>query len=357
MKHRTFYVLLIIALFAVVSLGGCGGSSNNSANVEDYEPDPAEPTMLNVVGTRKFYAMVDELKADGTWAKAMASENNLYFFCSKEYYTSSDIARIEKSIPDEERAEFYMMAEQLKVELLEHYVSGDIIMLFEPTTEDINKFRIFLGTVSQDFREIAPSGELEMYAMARRLDSTGRELIFTYAVTHRTDIMSSDESVLSLQSTQSVYEELGDALSRDTEYVTSPEYDEIDFQVGRWQRFYQWEAALADMAADNEALASAYEANAAADNNIAKIAAAQTSTFDFSYYNEAVKGLVLDGKSYEQLNFKLNRTNIVTYRVFTVHSFTNQKDYYFVQCNVSTTQRTTRILPFTLTQTKGTASR
>ena len=69
----------------------------------------------------------------------------------------------------------------------------------------------------------------------------------------------------------------------------------------------------------------------AANGDLTTITDAQTKTFDFSYSNIKVRGPNKNGVHYDCVDFVRSRNNTVSYQIYPVHSFSNDKDCYLVQ--------------------------
>ena len=310
MTGKRFFVFLTALLLLALAVfgGGCGGGSHNNDDI-----DPDDLSMASVEGTPEYEAMLAELEADGTMAEV--EKHGIYK---------------------------YTGGENAEEEVLAAYESGKVVMLFEPTAEDVNGFLQLLGSLSMNVEDIAPNTKgLELFAMARKKDSDGKSHRCTYIVTHRADATVSDETVeLAPEEGDASKEDSGsEATVTEKQTEAEPEYSEVEFQVDRWREFYKWIAGLDDAIKANAASMSDYEVRAAADDDdLTKLSEAQIVTLDLSV-SKKLSGFNINGAYCPEFERTMNRRNVLTFTIYSAHSFKSKDDFYIVRGNMSTTPR------------------
>ena len=339
MKHKSFYVWLMISVivFAAVSLGGCGGSSN-LAQESIYQETQED------VGVSMSYVWDDDAAQDEIFSQI----------------TSEDVAKllglrmvtIGKNDNGSIITQYFNMVEAIlegkeypetaysSAEILAHYESGDVIAIVSADMALVNTVRADLGLDEEDANKFGTSGKLEVYALScQKVD--GIRNLFVYAVPKMEDMFVSDMEQILSQDIEFGYETSADILP-DSQDETQEKAEELQyeytmqaFQIRRWVNFIKWMGDMSVIAVNNAAFASEYKVRAAADGNLISMVDAQTEVFDLSYNNEEYKfEKLFDGKySY---TFSRSRSNFVTVTIYPVHSFTNGKDYYIVQSSTAT---------------------
>ena len=347
MRQKIFCVWLAVAgiIFAALTLGGCGGSSSNDtvSRTEDNEDN---------VSMSEIW---DDDEAMDEMASRLTSDDIInLLFARIESIMQKDDGSVNMQYFDAFRyavsGEEYPEVPYNKGELLTHYESGDVILICDAALDLINKVRSDLGLEGEDAGLIGQSGSLEAYALACIRTDNLRN-IFTYVVPRLEDIIANDVSDVSEVGSSMKSESLDINLSvdnvleqngQDNKPETAPkEYTMRDFQIDRWVRFFKWLGNMSMMSIENETFASAYKVHAAA-NDITGISDAQTYTFNFSYSSVPTTGPKFDGQSYDVVNFNRSRTNTVSYKIYSAHSFTSGKDYYIVQSTTKTIPQNVR---------------
>ena len=163
MKQRSFHVLLILAamLFAVISLGGCGGSSSSLQN-PDSGTDASDLSMYDVWNNGKAMDEVfDRLtSADLFKMFALRTEEISREADGSVTMQHSDVFRY--IVSNEE----YPKVPYSKDELLAHYDSEDIIIIHQADQALVNTVRSDLGLSEEDADTFGRSGSLEIYSLA-----------------------------------------------------------------------------------------------------------------------------------------------------------------------------------------------
>lgn len=331
MKYKSFYMWLMIAavVFVVVSLGGCGGSSNLA---DVGTPEEAAVSMSDV--------WQDQKAAEEIVAKLDSGDLLLMLFVRME--------TIEKKSDDTVVTKYYNMAESIyqdannsevpynAADVLAHYNSGDVIVLLNTDITLVNSVRADLGLVSEDARNFGESGILEAYAISRQRVN-GLRNDFTYIVPNYGDIPSSQDIYAVVTTETPADNSLEDNLiSKDTaedkaEVIPEP-YTLRDFQINRWANFLRWMGNMGITSIMNANAASAYTVRAAANADLTSIADAQNYTFDFCY--SGLSGSRSMGGY--KFTFPRRRDNFVYVTVYAAHSYTSGKDYYLIESTTST---------------------
>lgn len=335
MKRNIFYCWLMVAfvIFASVSLGGCGGSSNKRQSGGGQ--DDVNPTMSDV------------------WQDEEAAKEVVNKLNSGDVFLllTVRIEAIEKKSDDSVMMKYYDMADSVfydadnpevpynAAEVLEHYNSGDVIAIMNADLELVNTVRADLGLSSENADNFGESGILEAYGIScQRVN--GLRNTFVYIVPSFGDMLSSDESGDPEKQAQGpesndITDLPDNQDSEEKTEVIPEEYTARDFQIDRWVNFLKWMGQLGVMSLRNSAYASDYEVRAAANDDLTKIADAQTYTFDFCYpsFNSSV--------SFGDYNFTYSRCrdSFVRVIIYSAHSFTSGKDFYVVESNTTTSPK------------------
>lgn len=322
MKHRVIYAWLMISLFAVVSFGGCGGSSSSSLPPAE-ETSPSSVSMKEAIDSDDVMQRIYDQVVSNDFILIGLAEAKIY-----ELAESGDnqIWAMDISFSSEEDTPSLYDAEALR----RHYDSEDVIILAEADIDFINKIRTALGELPEDPGIVGSSGYLEVYAMAR-ISKGNAFRTFTYTVPVAEDIISSEgeisqdvslDSITGLLSTDSV-------IANDNEAM----YTAIDFVVERWVNLFAWVAAFGIRNALREEVA------ASATGDLTDAADCQSRTFDFSYNGLTASGITYTGWDNSVMAFKRSRMNSLGLEIYAAHSFQTGNDYYYVQSTASTTTK------------------
>ena len=324
MKQRSFHALLMIAamLFAVVSLGGCGGSSDpvgtntdpggggnedSSLTMSDvWQDKEAAQEVVNRLNSGDIFLLLTvrmeavEKKSDGS--------------VTMKYYDVADSV-----FHDEVNPEVPYNAAEVRA----HYNSGDVIVLLNTDLELVNTVRADLGLVSEDESNFGESGILEAYGLScQRVD--GLRNLFTYVVPKFGDLASQDElmpdEITEDDSTDEDLPQSDESQPEENEVIPEP-FSMRELQIERWVRFLQWMGEMGVKALRNQASAAQI---VAANQELSAIADAQTRTFDYTYNN------TLNLSDWGGSQYTISRTNTVSYTIYSAHSFASGKDYYIV---------------------------
>ena len=224
-----------------------------------------------------------------------------------------------------------------KDELQARYDSGDIIVISDADQALVNRVRSDLGLSEEDADTFGQSGSLEIYGLAC-IKVDGLRNLFVYVVPRMGDIITSNDTSsddVNLEPV-TVSDDIDlPATSEDKTEVAPKEYTIRDLQIDRWANFFKWLGNVALEAVNNSAFAASYQVRAA-DNDLASICEAQTKTFDFSYADVHTNGPTFNGTHYSCTEFKRTRSNFVSVKIFSAHSFNSGKDYYIVESNTTT---------------------
>ena len=322
MKHKIFYAWLMIAFFAVVSSGGCGGSPSSDFAATEEPTAQSSISMKEAITSEDIMQkIVDEIVSSDLTLVGLA-EVKIY-----QLSVSGDgqIWMEDASFTAEKTAPILYDPDELR----RHYDSEDVILLEEPDIDFINKVRSDLGEVSEDSSIAGASGYLEVYAMTRIISGNAFRS-FTYTVPTMGDIISSEGTSSQQDSSQSAI----DILSTDQAITGEDEavYTAVDFVVERWVNFFEWVSTFGLRSVFGE------DFTAAADK-VTEEADRQEHTFDFSYTGLKVDGITYDDWDKSATAFTISRNNSLNLKVYSAHSFQTGNDYYFVQSRASTTPK------------------
>ena len=339
MKCKSFYLWLIVALsvFAVVSLGGCGGSSDN---LPPNQASTEIPDISTITDSPEYQRVMSDLSAELS-ADRTATEPKFHtvliisrdVFIDDELFEASVKCSAAANLPAEQIA---MIAAKLK----QPYESGDIIVLYFPSPQTINDIYVALGeqpmyfdpsNLLSDDSEIDSSDLYpEIYAIAKRYNGNSPHYFSYLLPGSKTvlrdivkDIISSD-----MESIGSADVEEGTSDYQDDGRI-SDEYAGLRgayvFQARRYANFIRWATHIdAAMEEDRAYASTELQARAAAlDSNIFDYTA-QRVTLNFDYY---VANVDWDywGKH------SMSHSAGVAAKVYAFHNFADRKDYYIVQ--------------------------
>ena len=354
MKQKIFCVLMIVllAMFVAVSMGGCGSSGDDIPQDTAAGPNP-DVTPTPEDNSTEDVSMTDVMDSDDIVQEIItrvSDDVSIFGFLGLAVY---DIYSVNVSGDGQTYTQQLSLMAELRDEeiddtpklydkdtLLKHYESGDMIVLDKPDLAFINRIRSELDKDAEDSSIIGESGSLEVYAMAKRTVD-GLENTFTYVVPRMGDLLaSSAESDTTTAeehestNTQDEGEPEDDTTNNQGEDTASKWSSVVEFQIDRWVRFIEWMINLNVTSERNATTATSYQFRTAADDDITRLSKAQTKTFDFSYSDKTVNGVTF--KNGTKLPFTQNRSNMVSYTIFSAHSFTSGKDYYLVQTTTTT---------------------
>ena len=331
MKHKMLYAWLMIFFFAVVSFGGCGGSST-AYFAEPEETAQGSISMKEAIDSEDIMQnIVDQIVSSDLTLAGLAEVKIYQLSVSRD----GQIWMEDASFTAEESSPVLYDSGELR----SHYDSEDVIILAEADIDFINKVRTDLGEVSEDSSIVGSSGYLEVYAMARIFTGNAFQN-FTYSVPAMNDIIRSEGTSSQQDSSQSAL----DILSIDQAVTGEDEavYTAVDFVVERWVKFFEWVSSfgmrnffMREML--SEEIASAGKFSAA--DALTEEADRQDHTFDFSYTGLKADSITYDDWDKSATAFTMSRTNNLNLKVYSAHSFQTGNDYYFVQSTASTTPK------------------
>ena len=336
MKCKMFYAWLMIALFAVVSFGGCGGSpSNNFVSQEEpetqssvsmqealYSDDIAQKIIDRVISNDEILAGLALVKI---YQLSVSGDGQIWMEDGSLLVESSDPVLYDLD------------------ELRRHYDSEDVILLAGADIDFINKIRADLGETSEDPSIVGASGYLDIYVMNRIISGNSFQRS-TYSVPTIDDIISSE----GMSSQQDSSQPAADILSSDELISNEGEevYTAVDFVVERWVNLLDWMSQfgirrllmylLENGLLSEDVISSAAFSAAEALTDEADI---QNHTFDFSYSGIPAEGITYDDWDKSATAFTISRTNELKLQVYSAHSFQTGNDYYFVKSTASTTPK------------------
>ena len=339
MKNKTFCVLLavMLALFAVISIGGCGSSSSLTQDSGwENKTDSGSLDMTNALASDDVVNAIRERLEDTPLILAGLAEARVY---DLEISGDGQIWATDISFYDEEEEEVPETADVPmlydKDEFWRHYESGDIIILEEADIDFINKIRADVGQNSEDASITGEAGSLEVYSLAKR-SLQEKVNVYSYAVPR----MDSTKAQIGGEGEPLKEEDSTDTYDGDEE-IPEPDnstpaktYSNVDFVVDKWVDFFSWMAAIGIFTEPAE-----YAVNAAEVQNLTGISDTQKQTFDFSYNDLDADGIIFSGKDSSAMKFKRARTNKLEFDISSAHSFKDKKDYYFVRAKASTTPK------------------
>mgnify|MGYP002623195960 CR=1 FL=1 len=331
MNKRSFVLTLALAftIFAIISLGGCGGgsSSHNGA----YEPEEETSVSMNDVfdDNEAVNEIISRLSFDLLELVDVPILEISKNSADASLQMQDRTIRLDNS--DEER-EFLYSVNTLR----SYYENGSVIIIEEPDLSLINKVRGDLDLSDENSDITGDEGSLELYALAFVSGDVDND--FVYIIPRMDDVESSaelEEAEAPVSSDEAEPESVEETPEK--EFTEDTEYTMRDAQIDRWVRFLQWIIRMGDNSKSNSAFATEYEIRKAADDNdLVKIAKAQTRTFDFSKYDPNKKCYSNVGDS---MKYDVNRATTVDYVIYSVHSFSNHNDYYLVLCDATTTPK------------------
>lgn len=343
MKNKTFCVLLavMLALFAALSIGGCGSSSSltqdSGGENETGITDSDSLDMTNALDSDDVMNAIGERLMDNPLILLGLAEARIY---DLEISGDGQIWATDISFYDDEEEEVPETADVPmlydKDEFWRHYESGDIIILEEADIDFINTIRADIGQNSEDASITGEAGSLEVYALAKRSILEGQVNIYSYAVPRmdRTTAPSTGEGEPLKEEDSTENYDGNEEITEPVNSTPATTYSNVDFVVDKWVDFFSWMAAVSLFTKPAE-----YVVNAAEVQNLADISDTQKQIFDFSYNDLDADGIIFSGKDSSAMKFKRARMNKLEFDISSAHSFKDKKDYYFVRAKASTTPK------------------
>ncbi len=357
--RKVIYSFLAVAflVLSMVSLGGCGGSSNKSSPLNSNQDNNNRGTsklsallndsdMASVYGNSEYDEMMNEFLESGSFDKM---NPNKMIFCIPDEEAEKILAE------EDEFGRLLLKSLLFDADKVKHaYEEEETIMLLYPDESFINKTLEAAGLESGYVlnEEEAPSGRLELFAFAKRTVGE-RTHTFTYHAACAENIVfyedtTAGEPSITKGSSAEIFGDkfllydangniiLSDDASNpslsDKEQITGEDDESgILFSVDRWRSFYEWCASLTDWANEQELTASAIEIRAAADDDLTKISEAQNQSFEFPGNRDNYCPWKGDEKK-----VNLRRKSIINFSVYTCHSYRYHHDYYLVLATGST---------------------
>ena len=331
MKHRIIYAWLMIALFAVVSFGGCGGSSDSGIPPADVTAQ-SDISMQEAINSADVYQkIVDQLVSNDLIMRGLLGAK-VYALIESD---DGQIWTKNMTLLEEDSVATLHDAYVLR----RHYESEDVIVLIEPDIDFINKIRTDLGELPEDSSIVGDSGILDVYAMIR-LQAGDALRSYTYTVPTVDDIINS-EGVSTEEEYSSESPDVALSTDQTPGYVEDPgeEYSAVDFVAARWVNLYTWIAASSYYKSVNPV--SSQDINmqimASAVQNLTEASDCKSQTFDFSYNGLTATGITYPGWDNSVMAFKRSRINSLGLDIYAAHSFQTGNDYYYIQSTASTT--------------------
>ncbi|MBR4195471.1 MAG: hypothetical protein IKQ95_02015 [Synergistaceae bacterium] len=192
------------------------------------------PSMFDIRATVEFTAMIDELKAEGVWAKI-------------------------------ESQELVFINDSVDSEVISKFKNGAILTVYQPTEYDMAGLFEFLKRMSADISGIDTGTDIEIIA-----------------VTKRTAVGSvvSEDNIVRLDNIF-FYPDISTLVSVDADStIEDVEKEYIDMQVERWKRYYYWRASLDEKTRANAGEAAMLKSSAAEDNNVIDISRVLSGNYD-----------------------------------------------------------------------------
>lgn len=343
MKQKVFYMFMavVFAIFAVVSIGGCGSPSSltqDSGGENETEIKSSDNLdMANALDSDDVVDAIVERLIDTPLILEALAEAKIY---NLEISGDGQIWATDISFYDEEEEEVPETADVPvlydKYEFWRHYESGDIIILEEADIDFINTIRADVGQNSEDVSITGEAESLEVYALAKRSSLEGKVNVYSYAVPRMDSITAQSRgegAPLREEDSTDTYD--GDEeITEPVNSTPAKTYSNVDFVVDKWVDFFMWMAAVSLVTEPAE-----YAVEAAEVKNLTGISDTQKQTFDFSYNDLDADGIIFDGKDSSAMKFKRARTNKLEFDISSAHSFKDKKDYYFVRAKASTTPK------------------
>ena len=238
-------------------------------------------------------------------------------------------------------------------EISRDYADENIILLIYPDEDYINRTLQAVGLKGNYVLNSAeaPSGRLELFAIAKRTVNDRVHTFTYYAACDDAFTISDDLSAPSTEGGRTdvivsndiayVVDENGNIISSSDVVNDNPEETASDdtesieqFTLARWRTFYDWAASLTEWANEQSAEASSIEIRSAADeNDLTKISTAQTETLDCSINKDGYQPW---GNINGTDAVNVRRANAASFIIYSCHSFTSGSDYYLVKATART---------------------
>ena len=363
MKHRNFCTWLMICglFFALITAGGCGGSSDivqipNTGNTDGTTPTTERTDGDNIKKEAQAEAvfvddeveeiykdaaalaeMFESLDKDGTLAKIQARGLHV-----AEFNENGDVyTDITPNAVSSDKA-----VALLSNDLRAAFARGEVIALLSPTTENVNKLYEALG-VSFDLKLNGNADGLDIFAVAMASNDKGQLHTFAYQMPQRDSFTytNGESSVISLDVSADIDVDSGDIDYTDYPYTgtTSADIRQIlrEYNVNRLMDFFHWcgDGIDSELAA-SEAIAT-LKAAAAADE-LTSLSAAHHKVIPFNYTKTFAPFGNYNSGNY---NRTITRETKGIYHVYSCHSFANGSDFYLVQATLSSTPHTQETNP------------
>ena len=372
MSRKNFYSLLMIAcaVFAVISLGGCGGGSNNF--VYDGGSDPDTPTISS-----PRYVLVGDL------TDSRLSKSDLTPYLREKITETLDLTDIDgaisviesltsrdvlffgdadKNIPADDKELFYES-------LANAHENGAIIVAVYPDSADVDAIEKMINT-DHDLAEPvedAIDNHFEILAVALKYLPDGMPHTFVYVDDSDTNYdeiseISDDELIKSPEIYSNDIETSGDRTESLPEGVTPIDSKQVeaDLHNSRVENFFTWvneldsevQSAAEDIKAATEKLRIAADSAKDIQELVTGLTTTKPDNVSWSfkdYYNQFGKKDAnfnhfadkCDFDNERLLNkywsdFKVSRNTFSQYRAISFHSFENHCDYYLVISRANT---------------------
>ncbi|MBQ3456375.1 MAG: BACON domain-containing protein [Synergistaceae bacterium] len=380
----------VMILFTVIAAGGCGGSGGSDVNIGTTptptpEPTPVQsadviPDMSEILDSPEFeqaYSELEqELRAEGIDPDTYEGPKLHFIMILSDEAVYLDNGLSSASAVRASGVAASETISEMGAKLSADYESGDVIALYFPTPENINKLYEALGerpvypvTLPEDERTYP-----EIYAIAKR-HGVKAEHYFAYEVqgskalllAQITDIISSGDESSSVNSSVDLPVNVS-ATSED-----SSMRQEYLFQSKRYMNFIKWTILLDKRAAelDAGAVSAMAQFKAAADSS-ANFLDMSSQNFDgdagyfqkkyqplykaqaitpgedpnalhpFSNYDDALNSneymYNLGGYTYPN-RIDINYDAGFSFTVYTAHNYSDGDDYYLFKSNAYTTPK------------------
>lgn len=361
MSTKKFLTLgfAVMILFMVIAAGGCGGSGGADVNIgttpspesnpvqsDDVSPIQSEdvtiPTMAEVFDSPEFEKAVSELEQE---LRAEGIDPDTYEGPKLHFIMilSDEAVYLDNGLSSASavRASGVAASETISdigARLSADYESGDVIALYFPTPENINKLYEALGerpvypvTLSEDERTYP-----EIYAVAKRKGVSANHY-FTYEVQGSKALLSVliDEILSSSDVSSSESYEYGVSGSAD-----SGMRNEYLFQSRRYANFIKWTMLLDKKAAELDAgtVSAMAQFKAASGTSSGSFLDMSSQNFegDAGYFEANYKP---EYPVLAQPTTDIHYDSVFSFTVYSAHNYANKDDYYLFRSNAYTTPK------------------
>ena len=380
MKRKVFYSIMLIAFafFAVISMGGCGGSSSSSIESENLDnttseseifaldqPDASklEETYASSDIAKFLYSMHpgdenyhewlgnDEESFEEFFARA-GSNDVLLVYRISEYNQVSSAAGDKTEVVD--RSEILKTA----------FNRGAFVTLVYPSADDINKLYSMLDIKDNyNFSDETEIPRKELYAISKK-STANADLVFVYSIesdnnvsySAETPILSDDLSVsfdnasgnednMDEISQDIANRVISEVLNNDSSGIDSADKEtsgdvdvsEESFHRERLNRFLDFVEDLNSSLGVYDGEAAAFKSSLmAADDNIDLSSVnGEITVLDKDFIDYKTKKFRLFSNN-DSFNVNLARKNEIRISTYSCHSFSNGYDYYLLQADTTT---------------------